>query len=188
MRDEVRGPRGRSPRRSARRPRHWGGCRRPACTAERRGPVVLRRQGRKEVRVEKRAVFCRKLGIDRVEGGLVVRAVVGRRVEPDQQDREACVPSPRPGSRRGSPRASAGSRPRSRSLPPSATIIASTSGVSVQSTRASPPAVVSPETPAFTSTHLGPLRVAASARAAARSPARAAGRSPASGCRPGPRS
>ncbi len=54
-------------------------------------------------------------------------------------------------------RVTAGSNPRSTSLPPKATIIASISGVRLHSTRFNPPELVSPDTPALTTRTSAPL-------------------------------
>src|ERR1043166_8212824 len=81
------------------------------------------------------------------------------------------------------PRVCAGSRPRSASFAPSSRITASASSVTDQSIRASPSAVVSPETPALTTSAAIPFRASARCRragkaASAGSPSPAVSESP----------
>ena len=81
---------------------------------------------------------------------------------------------------------SAAGRPRRPSLPPSATISTRTSPSSAQSSRLSPPADVSPDTPALTTSNSKSVRVRSSAGSAPDTPPRRQA-SPPSGCRRGTR-
>ncbi len=76
----------------------------------------------------------------------VVRAEIGRRIHAGQQHRDVPAPPACRGWRSGWPPSPSDRAPRSPSLAPSSTIAASAPSASTQSSRARPPAVVSPDT------------------------------------------
>ena len=116
--------------------------------------------------IKRHPVRLRKLGIDAVELLLVLLAPIGRGVHADEQQLGAARLDLCRSSCRDWRAPVAGSMPRSVSLAPSSRITRSGLSASAQSSRARPPAVVSPETPALTTCTCDPsARSRASRRA-----------------------
>ena len=139
-------------------PRPTAGCRRrcfstPARLGWRPSPSVNAGSlgdAVEEERIERHAEFLRQFGVDRVEAALVVVAVVRRGAHAGEQGRQMRVARLGEDLRQRRLRSPPGRAPRSMSLAPSSTMIASASCGTLQSKRARPSAAVSPETPALT--------------------------------------
>ena len=112
-------------------------------------------------RIEQQVVRRGKLRIDRVERARIVRPQDSAPPACRTTAPRCCAPSGGARSRVSASRVTLGSMPRSMSLAPSSRITASVPSGTDQSSRASPPVVVSPETPALATSTARPLALSA---------------------------